>query len=245
MSIGKAPAAPWHRVEWRVQGKVDGGGGVRVVPYLDRPTVADLLDDWVGPLGWRDFFEPTGKQGVMWCHMEVHHDERGEWVRKTDVGTASDMESDKGLVSDAFKRVAMGQWGVGRNVYDLPTLRLTAGKFRTYKDSRGNDQAQLTDESSAEIVRLLKAQGFTDAAATVRVEGSEPQEEPAPPPKPAERNARQDAVKTALDGLDAPQKDTLKGLWTDEGLPLDLTALSDEQCDRAMQLVEKVAEVPF
>lgn len=76
--------------------------------------------------------------------------------------------------------------------------------------------------------------------------GDLPAEGEAPePPKPAERNARQDAVKTALDGLDEAQKTTLKGLWTDEGLPLDLAALSDEQCDRAMQLVEKVAEVPF
>lgn len=116
------------------------------------------------------------------------------------------------------------------------------GKTNFTRDS------ELMNAETSAWGRALVALGAADAkrgiasANEVRSRQAEPAQQP---PKPAERNARQDAVKAALDGMDAPQKDTLKGLWTDEGLPLDLTALSDEQCDRAMQLVEKVAEVPF
>lgn len=69
---------------------------------------------------------------------------------------------------------------------------------------------------------------------------------PTPPPsKPAERNARQDAVKVALDNLDEATKAALKQFWTDEGLPMDLARLSDEQCDTAMRMVDQAGSVPF
>lgn len=160
-----APDAPLSEVEWRVQGKIDRAGGVQVVAYLDAPTVSRLLDEWVGPSRWRDHYEPTGKPGTMWCHLSIKFDD--EWITKEDIGTASDMEADKGLVSDAFKRVAMRKWGVGRNVFALPVLRIT--RFRQVERQGKDPMAYLTDESHAEIARLLKARGFDEAAEQTRV----------------------------------------------------------------------------
>ena len=160
----KAPDVPLEQVEWRVQG-TPANGSVSVVAYLDGPTVGDLLDEWVGPFRWRDHYEPVGKEGALWCHLSVKSED-GEWITKEDLGTASAMEADKGLVSDAFKRVAMRKWGVGRNVFDLPVLRIS--KFRQY-ERNGKQQAALTGESAVEIQQRLTALGFEDAAKQTRV----------------------------------------------------------------------------
>lgn len=165
---GLAPDVPLDKVEWRVQG-TPAGGSVAVVAYLDAPTVARLLDEWVGPFGWSDRYEPVGKEGTLWCHLSVKDDD-GQWVTKQDLGTASSMEADKGLVSDAFKRVAMRKWGVGRNVFDLPVLRIN--KFRVYQRG-GKDQAALTGESEIEIRQRLAALGFEDAAQRTQVAASD------------------------------------------------------------------------
>lgn len=160
----KAPDVPLDQVEWRVQG-TPANGSVSVVAYLDAPTVADLLDDWVGPARWADRYEPMGNgEKALWCHLSVKFED--EWVTKVDLGVPSNMEAAKGLVSDAFKRVAMRKWGVGRNVFTLPVLRIR--KFRQYQRN-GKDQAALTGESAVEIQQRLTALGFEDAAKQTRV----------------------------------------------------------------------------
>lgn len=124
-TITRAPLAPMDIVEWRPQGKPNDGR-CQWVAYLDAAAVASLMDEWVGPVGWRDSYEPVrdsaGKAIAMWCTVEVRDPATGEWVGKTDVGTPSDMEAAKGIVSDAFKRAACLKWGAGRNVYDLPVV---------------------------------------------------------------------------------------------------------------------------
>lgn len=178
MADDHAPDVPLDEIEWRIDGDIDGGGGVRVVCYLDVPTVSRLLDEWVGPWRWSDRYEPSGKEGSMWCHLSVA-DPDGVWVTKSDLGTASNFEADKGLVSDALKRVAMRKWGVGRNVFDLPLLRLPEGKFRTYQ-SKGGQKPALTDESLRWIADELRRLGHDDAAKAAESTPVASQDEPAP-----------------------------------------------------------------
>ena len=211
----KAPDVPLDQVEWRVQG-TPANGSVSVVAYLDAPTVADLLDGWVGPFRWRDHYEPVGKEGALWCHLSVKSED-GEWITKEDLGTASSMEADKGLVSDAFKRVAMRKWGVGRNVFALPVLRIR--KFRQYQKN-GKDQAALTGESAVEIQQRLTALGFEDAAKQTRVAadvepseggaGPDPQDVP-----PSEHNGGRACVRCGQSITGAVEK--ADGGWAHKG----------------------------
>lgn len=182
MADGRAPDVPLDEIEWRIDGDIDAGGGVRVVCYLDVPTVSRLLDEWVGPWRWSDRYEPSGKEGSMWCHLSVADDD-GVWVTKSDLGTASNVEADKGLVSDALKRVAMRKWGVGRNVFDLPVLRLPQGKFRTYQ-SKGGQKPALTDESLTWIAGELRRLGHDDAAKAAESTAPPPAESDAESPLP-------------------------------------------------------------
>lgn len=124
-----APPVALSEVEWRIDSAPfpkDQGHVARYVPYLNAAIVAQLFDQWVGAYGWQDDYQPGTLNGreVLWCHITVFTDTGT--VTKKDVGVPPPGDeadlADKGLVSDAFKRCATLKWGVGRNVYRLPTL---------------------------------------------------------------------------------------------------------------------------
>lgn len=136
---GDPPKVALHDVEWRIDGKPIEQDGkpprARYVPYVDARWCAAALDAWVGPQNWRDDYEQTtfmGKEAVIGIISIRFGD---EWVTKRDIGynDGPPNVAVKGTFSDAFKRVATGRWGVGRNVYDLPgdiwaEVRMSNGK---------------------------------------------------------------------------------------------------------------------
>lgn len=181
---GPAPDAPISWVEWRVQGQPLPNNRARFVPYLDSRHIALLLDGWVGPLNWRSSFEPCqlgGKPG-LWGIVEIRHPERpDEWIAKRDVGVASDIESVKGIVSDAFKRSGCIMWGCGRNVYRMPNVvapcRVTIDTGRDGKERRN---ARANAETLPFILAKLKEQGLDAQGSTVAGVDDEPEGEPTP-----------------------------------------------------------------
>jgi hypothetical protein len=92
-----------------------------MLDYIDARTVMDRLDE-LGADVWQDQYVDRA-DGSVRCGLSVLVD--GEWVTKWDVGTESDIESDKGSYSDAFKRAAV-KWGIGRELYG-PTTSGSAG----------------------------------------------------------------------------------------------------------------------
>lgn len=203
--MNKAPSVPLEKVEWRVDGKPfkwSNRDMCRFVPYMDGRDAANLLDEWVGPENWSDEYVPvSGVDGkpAMWCHLSIRFE--GEWVTKRDVGVASNFEAMKGIVSDAFKRVATIKWGVGRNVYDLPTL---VAPCRV--DQKGN--AYPTDDTLPYILNELKKQGFdasTGRVANVGGAGSQraTEAEEAPPSSQASGEPKEN-TKTPPQTSDLP-----------------------------------------
>lgn len=117
----KEPIPP----KWRVQSSIKGQGdvitNVIMVSYIDARDVQDRLDKVCGIGGWQnDFYEIKGKQ---FCRIGIKID--GEWVWKSDNGTASKTETEKGETSDAFKRAAV-HWGINRIGYKYSTVKLPA-----------------------------------------------------------------------------------------------------------------------
>lgn len=191
-NLAAAPPIPLEKVEWRVDSepKVDRDGKTRCrfVPYLDGRDIADLLDDWVGPFGWSDKYENgtiDGKFG-LWCHLSIYDAEHDRWVTKSDIGVPSNMEAQKGCVSDAFKRAGCAKWGVGRNVYDLPTLRAVCD---TYDARNGKTIAVVGKETLPDILRQLRARGFEAEGGKVR-EADEPADDAPPPDSPEDVDRR-------------------------------------------------------
>lgn len=120
--------------------------GCTCVAYIDSRDVQDLLDKAVGPENWQDKYIEV--KGNLFCSIGIKCGE--EWVWKTDCGSESNVEKQKGEASDAFKRAAV-KWGVGRFLYSLKIPKLKS-KMHTNKkyypvDGSGNilwDPASLT-----------------------------------------------------------------------------------------------------
>ena len=103
-----------------VGGKNEG----RLYLYQKARVPAQILDETVGPLNWQVSYGTD----INRCTISIYDDFHGYWVSKENVGTESDLESekDKSTASDAFKRAA-SYWGIGRELYsagDIITSKL-------------------------------------------------------------------------------------------------------------------------
>ena len=109
--------------KWRVQSSRYGKS--TCVAYIDARDAQDLLDEIVGPQNWQTLFYE--ENGLLFCKVGIFVGEC--WVWKSDTGSESKVEKDKGHVSDAFKRACVS-WGIGRFLYRLPIQTL---KTKDYK----------------------------------------------------------------------------------------------------------------
>lgn len=111
--ILSAPFDP-DAVSWRLgsvsKAKLKG----MALAYVDARVVADRLDEACTPAGWQCRYSHTATKTV--CDIAIKCDD--EWLWKADGAGDSDIEAEKGALSDAFKRAAV-RWGVGRYLYDL------------------------------------------------------------------------------------------------------------------------------
>ena len=126
--------------KWRIQSANQYGASC--VAYIDSRQVQDLLDEVVGAENWQCKFEEH--KNNMFCSIGIR-DEReeynNEWVWKSDCGTESQVEKQKGEASDAFKRAAV-MWGIGRFLYSkdiikLPTKQNQQNKWLPYSEKTG------------------------------------------------------------------------------------------------------------
>lgn len=124
--------------KWR-----EGPGGTQLA-YIDARDVMDLLDEVVGPENWQDSYELVGDKIIAGLGIFVGD----KWVWKYDTGTESNIEEEKGMFSDAFKRAAV-KWGVGRFLYDLkPKKEPHTSLSYTHTKQKANeiDDLVLTDD---------------------------------------------------------------------------------------------------
>ncbi len=115
----KALSAPFlpTQISWRIgPTAADKKSGIALA-YLDSRDVQDRLDLVCGPGGWQDRYPHVGQKTV--CEIAILCGDA--WVTKSDGAGDTDMEAEKGALSDAFKRAAV-KWGVGRYLYSFPNI---------------------------------------------------------------------------------------------------------------------------
>lgn len=96
--------------------------GVSLLLYKDARVDRAVLDETVGAFNWQCTFEEH--KGTLFCSVGIRA-EHGEWVWKTDAGSPSNMEAQKGEASDAFKRACF-KWGIGKELYTAPFVWVPA-----------------------------------------------------------------------------------------------------------------------
>ena len=105
---------PKDSIHWRAQSLTRDGDKAMALAYIDARDVMDRLDHACGAANWQDRYEVHGPKTI--CYLSICID--GEWVTKADGAGDTQVEAEKGSMSDAFKRAAV-KWGIGRYLYDL------------------------------------------------------------------------------------------------------------------------------
>lgn len=129
----KAPFAP-DAVSWRVGSTTGDKKKGMALAFIDARDVMDRLDAVVGPAGWERRHPHVEKTTT--CELTLILPD-GTRVTKSDGAGDTDVEAEKGSLSDSFKRAAVN-WGIGRYLYDLPSpwVELEAAG-RSYKIAAG------------------------------------------------------------------------------------------------------------
>lgn len=124
-----------NEIECRVQSVKQNG--LILLLYKDARVDMNILDETVGAENWqREHYECKGN---LFCRVgictKMNTDMSGNegdilspsWVWKSDCGTESNTEAQKGEASDSFKRACFN-WGIGRELYTAPFIWIAADK---------------------------------------------------------------------------------------------------------------------
>lgn len=100
--------------------------GVILLLYKNARVDMNILDETAGAENWqREHYECKGN---LFCRVGIKCEEVNggrEWVYKSDCGTESNTEAQKGEASDSFKRACFN-WGIGRELYTSPFIWINA-----------------------------------------------------------------------------------------------------------------------
>jgi hypothetical protein len=124
-------------------GLIPGKGGSGDLSYITARFAQQRLDDSVGAENWMVAFVTLGAS----LYAQVSVLTEGGWVMKSDVGTESKIEAEKGNASDAFKRACV-MWGIARDLYPGP--KKTVASQAEAKKPRAKKAKPV--DSTAEVV---------------------------------------------------------------------------------------------
>lgn len=109
--------------KWRVQSFSKHKPQATCVPYIDSRDVQDVLDKHCN---WSDRYYSVN--GMLFCEITIYAD--GIEYKRSDAGSESNVEAQKGQSSDAFKRAAV-KFGIGRFLYSKKMVYLKADAVKT------------------------------------------------------------------------------------------------------------------
>lgn len=93
-------------------------GKCNLLLYMTSRTVTDLLDETVGAKNWTSEFYTVNNMVV--CRIGIWDEDKRMFVYKSDTGSESNIEAEKGLFSDCYKR-CLSRWGVNE-LYSAPNI---------------------------------------------------------------------------------------------------------------------------
>lgn len=132
-----------NEIDCRIQSlnEKNGNVGAVVLLYKDARVDMRLLDEVVGAMNWKREHAIIGDR--LYCTVSIYNEHTGEWVGKSDVGTESNTEKEKGQSSDSFKRACFN-WGIGRELYSAPFtyINLQSSEWQKGKDGRPKSYAK-------------------------------------------------------------------------------------------------------
>ncbi len=124
----KRPFDP-RQISWRVGAtSKDKSKGIALA-YLDARDVMRRLDDVFG-MDWQCRYTHADNKTI--CEIGVLID--GVWLWRAGGAGDTDIEAEKGAISDAFKRAAV-LFGIGRYLYELPNTWVQIDEYKKLKET--------------------------------------------------------------------------------------------------------------
>jgi hypothetical protein len=184
-------------ISWRIGSTSRDKSRGLALAYIDARDVMERLDEVCGPANWQDRYEFHGPRTI--CYLSVRIGD--EWVTKADGAGDSDVEAEKGSISDALKRAAV-KWGIGRYLYDLPAPWV---EVETYEKSGKVFVKGIKDTERPKLDRIARG-GKEPPKPQTRVTSGKPQETPFDDKDGKSYGTVADALCKALKGARTPEE---------------------------------------
>jgi hypothetical protein len=133
--------------------------GATILLYKDARVDMNILDETVGAMNWQRGHSVI--DGNLYCTISIWDETKEQWVTKSDVGTESNTEKEKGQASDSFKRAGFN-WGIGRELYTAPFVYITLqdGEWYEGRDGKPKSNAKfkvkdIAYDENRNIVKLV------------------------------------------------------------------------------------------
>ena len=127
-------------------------GKANLLLYIDSRAVVALLNETVGNMNWQSKFYEVNGQVIG--EIGIYDEDRQIWVWKGDTGSESNIEAEKGLISDVYKRV-LARWGV-QELYTSPRIQIPDDGY----GNSGYKVAEILYNEHREITHLVIVNRF-------------------------------------------------------------------------------------
>jgi hypothetical protein len=138
--------------QWRVQSFSKFKAQATCVPYIDARDCVRLLNEHA-IYGWERIYAQIGDS--LFCQVGlVMPDRSTQW--RSDCGTESQTEKEKGQSSDAFKRACVN-FGIGKFLYDLKMEYVDADAIKGDTDSATHKKfPNVIDDNRSKVYDLTE-----------------------------------------------------------------------------------------
>ncbi len=137
-------------IEVRVQ-SVKNGKATHLL-YIDSRAVTNLLDETVGSMNWQSEFYEVAGQTI--CRIGIWDQEKGCFIYKSDTGSESNIEGEKGKISDCYKR-CLSRWGV-TELYSAPRIQLDDDGY----GNSGYSVSEINIDDARQITHIVLVNRF-------------------------------------------------------------------------------------
>jgi hypothetical protein len=143
----RAGAVSYHDKDTKKQPK-----SAIALAYIDARDVMERLDEVFG-MNWQCKYSHAENKTI--CELSVLID--GVWITRSNGAGDSDVEAEKGAISDAFKRAGV-MFGIGRYLYDLPNQWVEVDQYKKFSVTPllpTGFYPVVTDKQAAEYVKQM------------------------------------------------------------------------------------------
>lgn len=121
--------------------------GGKELAYINARQAQDRLDEVCGIENWKVEYAEHRWELFAWVSIRINW----EWITKWDWWSESNIEKEKWVISDSFKRACVA-WGLWRFLYDIKPSNTTPAQPKTFDNDKRGLMQIINDMKSAKTI---------------------------------------------------------------------------------------------